>query len=146
MPLSKLERDEQVARWIELIELKRVSRQVDEKREVGRPESGVSAASRELGISEPDARRAVNVAALSPEAKEAAREAGLDDNRSALLDAAAKPTVAEQVAAIHARATREVRLADEPLNDFESKEKQASALMAARNKEARKLGGIFCPR
>lgn len=51
-----LERDEQVARWIELIELKRVSRQVDAKPEGGRPEAGVRAAARELGISEPPYR------------------------------------------------------------------------------------------
>lgn len=96
--LTKLERDEQISRWVELIELKRVSRQVDAKPEGGRPEAGVRAAARELGISEPDARRAVNVAALSDEAKEAARKHGLDDNRAALLEAAAKPSVAEQVA------------------------------------------------
>ncbi|GLK71276.1 hypothetical protein GCM10017643_13910 [Ancylobacter dichloromethanicus] len=89
--LTKLERDEQISRWVELIELKRISRQPDEKIERGRPESGVAAASRELGISEPDARRAVNVASLSDEAKEAAREHGLDDNRTALLEAAKAP-------------------------------------------------------
>lgn len=133
--LTKLERDEQISRWVELIELKRVSAQVAPKPLGGRPESGVNAAARDLDIERTDVQRAVKVASLSDEAKEAAREHGLDDNRSALLEAAAKPTVAEQVAAIHARATaHQVKLADEPLNDFESKEKQVAALMSAWNK------------
>ena len=59
---------------------------------------GVNAASRELGIDKYDAHRAVKVASLSPEAKKAARETGLDDNRKALLEAARAP--AEQQAAI----------------------------------------------
>lgn len=149
--LTKLERDEQISRWVELIELKRVSAQVDQKPQGGRPEGGIAAASRELGIERKDAARAVQVAALSDEAKEAAREHGLDDNRSALLEAAAKPSVAEQVAAIHARATAQpVRLAPDPLNDFEAKEKQVEILMNAWNKagpEAREefLGRIDQP-
>lgn len=97
--LTKLERDEQISRWVELIELKRVSAQVEQKPSGGRPESGVSAASRELGIERMDAARAVKVAALSDEAKEAAREHGLDDNRTALLEAAAKPNVAVAISA-----------------------------------------------
>ena len=54
-------------------------------------ESGVRAAARELHIDKDDAHRAVKVASLSEEAKEAAREAGLDDNRTALLQAASSP-------------------------------------------------------
>jgi len=50
--------------------------------------SGINAAARELGIEGTAAKRAIKVASLSPEAKEAARELGLDDNRSALLKAA----------------------------------------------------------
>jgi hypothetical protein len=58
------------------------------------------AASRELGLSEPDARRAVRVAGLSEEAKAAARETGLDDNRTALLAAAKAATPEEQASAL----------------------------------------------
>jgi hypothetical protein len=54
----------------------------------GRPTGGINAASRELGISKPDANRAMKVASLKPEAKEAARKSGLDKNRTALLSAA----------------------------------------------------------
>lgn len=83
--LTKLQRDEQVDEWKKLVE-ERNSRQSVGK--PGRPESGAALASRELGIDERDAQRASKVAGLTDEAKEAARETGLDDNRSALLEAA----------------------------------------------------------
>ncbi|MGY3117925.1 hypothetical protein ACVWXQ_001862 [Bradyrhizobium sp. S3.14.4] len=101
--LTILQRDEQIARWIELTTVKEecgVSRQPDAKPEAtkgGRPEGGVRAAARELNLSEPDARRAMKVAMLSPEAKDAAIEIGLDDNRSALLEAAKQTEPDKQV-------------------------------------------------
>lgn len=99
--LTLLQRDEQIARWIELTGVKQdVSRQVDAKLEPakpGRPEGGVRSAARDLNMSEPDARRAVKIAALSPEAKAAAKEAGLDNNRSALLEAAKETEPEKQV-------------------------------------------------
>jgi hypothetical protein len=49
---------------------------------------GYRRAARELNISERTVRRAYQSASLSPEAQEAAVETGLDDNRSALLEAA----------------------------------------------------------
>ena len=133
--LTKLERDDNIAEWIKITE--RISGQFDRKLSVGRPEGGVAAAARELGVEESDAKRAVRVASLSDEAKEAARETGLDNNRSALLDAASKPTVAEQVAEIHRRHTdgpKIIKLADDPLNDAEAAEKQVAMLMSAWNK------------
>ena len=93
--LSKLERDDNIAKWIRITE--GVSRQVDAKPQGGRPEGGVRAAARGLGIDEVDARRAVKVAALAAEAKEAARDAGLENNRSVLLSAAKEKTPAAQV-------------------------------------------------
>ena len=57
----------------------------------GRPQSGVRAAARELGVDRNEARRAVRIASIAPEAREAAREAGLDDNQSVLLRVAAAP-------------------------------------------------------
>ncbi len=55
--LTALERDEHVAEWIRLAET--VSRQLDAKPQVGRPEAGVRKAARDLGLSEttPAARR-----------------------------------------------------------------------------------------
>lgn len=95
--LTVLERDEQVARWLEL-SAQRVLFQSETKPRGGRPEGGVRAAARDLGVNAVDAHRATKVAALSDEAKAAAREVGLDDNRSALLAAARAPV--EQQAAI----------------------------------------------
>ena len=45
--------------------------------------SVIDAAGRELGIESTEAKRAVKIASISDEAKDAAREAGLDDNQSA---------------------------------------------------------------
>jgi len=135
--LTKLERDEQIAEWIKLTE--RISNSQNGSLRSdgrgGRP-SGVENAARELGIHRHDAHRAMQVASLSEEAKTAAREVGLDDNRSALLDAAAKPTVAEQVAEIHRRHTapRVVKLAKDPISGIEALESQVAALMNAWNK------------
>jgi hypothetical protein len=90
-----------VAEWIRLAEQKPAELQSAQlapneksKRRDGRghrKEGGIRAASRELGIDRDAARRAVQVASLSSEAKDAARETGLDDNRSALLKAASAP-------------------------------------------------------
>lgn len=133
--LTKLERDEQVAEWVKLTE--QVSRQVVAKPQGGRPESGIAAAARELGVNGKDAERAVKVAALSDVAKEAAREAGLDNNRSALLEAARQTEPSAQVAKISelaaAKIQKPVKLANAPLNDFETNEKQVSRLIDAWN-------------
>jgi ParB family chromosome partitioning protein len=84
--LTALERDEQIARWVELTSDKPVQ---SEQVYGGRGnQGGLSAATRELGIDRADAWRAIKTASLTEEAKEAAREAGLDDNRTALLEAA----------------------------------------------------------
>ena len=52
---------------------------------------GVRAASRELGITRDKASRSVKIDSIAPAAKEAAREAGLDRNQSALLKIASYP-------------------------------------------------------
>lgn len=114
--LSVLERSEQVARWIELTRSKQAEdivsaidadgtllRQPDAK--LGRPEGGVRKAARELDLSEPEARRSIKVASLSPEAKDVAREVGLDDNQSALLAAARESEPRKQVAFLRSKPT-----------------------------------------
>jgi ParB/RepB/Spo0J family partition protein len=105
--LNALQRSEHIAEWIRLTEASQSSqvetieserddgatvhevlRQVDAKPQGGRPEGGVRAAARELGITEPEARRSVKIDSIAPAAKEAAYEAGLDRNQSALLKVA----------------------------------------------------------
>ena len=106
--LTVLERDTQVARWIELrtakqIEADNASQVATHKhKKRGQQPGGVNAASRELGISKDDAHRAIKVASLSDEAKQAARDAGLDDNRTALLEVAKETTPEAQVARVAA--------------------------------------------
>lgn len=126
--LTAVERDEQVEEWTRLVD--RVLRQVDAK--PGRPESGTRRAARELGLSEAAVRRAKKVASLSDEAKQAARDLGLDDNQSALLDAAQESKPEAQVVRLQTRAAQ--KHADDPLNDFEARERQVASLMAAWNR------------
>jgi uncharacterized ParB-like nuclease family protein len=69
-------------------------------------EGGDSLAARKLGISREDVHRAQTVASLPEETKQAARDLGLDDNQSALLAAAKKPTGAAQIAELTSIAER----------------------------------------
>jgi ParB-like nuclease domain len=104
--LNALQRSEHIAEWIRLTEASQSSqvetavlpdgatapekvRQLDAVYAGGRGNiGGVRAAARELGITEPEARRSVKIDSITPEAKEAAYEAGLDRNQSALLKVA----------------------------------------------------------
>ena len=124
--LTKLEYDRQVVRYAELLKVKLageaaapippqqerqleadkvISRQLDEKvsqraivKPAGRPKGGNSAVACALNVPEATVRRAYQTASLSPEAQEAAVETGLDDNRSALLEAAKERTPEAQTA------------------------------------------------
>ena len=144
--LTKLEYDKQVVRYAELLKAKQagetaaqesetglvpggdkvrqlgavsdgegISRQVGAK--VGRPESGNKRVARELNIPEQTVRRAYQTASLSPEAQEAAVDVGLDDNRSALLEAAKANSPKAQAAIIRGIAERKT-LAVEPSTEI----------------------------
>ncbi|MCJ2085531.1 ParB N-terminal domain-containing protein [Methylobacterium sp. E-005] len=95
--LTVQERAEHVAEWVRLREIT-VSDKLSETRREGRP-GEASAVARDLGLGQREVRRAVQVASITPEAKEAAREAGLADNQSALLQVA-KAEPARQVAVV----------------------------------------------
>jgi hypothetical protein len=133
--LTKLQYDQQVVKYAELLKAKRagetvapiqpppkeippegVSRQVDAKPPYknvgGRPEGGHRQAARELNIPEATVRRAYLTASLSTEAQEAAVEAGLDDNRSALLEAAKERTPEAQAATLRRISERKASAAD----------------------------------
>ena len=115
---TALERDNLVAEWVELTG--EVSSQVDTK--LGRPESGARKAARDLGLEKMDVHRALKVASLSPEAQNEARSSGLDDNRSALLEARKQPTPEAQVKSPRQHAERRMKFAPPPLDDFEARE------------------------
>lgn len=105
--LTVQERSEHIAEWVRLIgEKNKGATCADIPRSRGQPEGGINAAVRDLGIDRTEAQRAVKIAALAPEAKEAARSAGLDNNQSALLSAAREETPSAQVATIEAEARK----------------------------------------
>jgi ParB-like chromosome segregation protein Spo0J len=117
--LTKLEYDRQVVRYAELLKIKQAGKaaapisplqecqpEADKLRQVGAVSGGrgntggYREAARDLNIPEQTVRRAYKTASLSPEAQEAAVETGLDDNRSALLEASKERTAAAQTATI----------------------------------------------
>jgi ParB-like chromosome segregation protein Spo0J len=113
--LTVQQRAEHIAEWIKLSDGE-VSGQVVQKPQGGRPEGGISAASRELGIERKEAERAVKIASIVPEAKQAAKEAGLDDNQSKLLQVAAAPKP-QQVALVQELAERRTSGIDRDVKD-----------------------------
>jgi hypothetical protein len=109
--LTALERADQTAEWVKLTGRK--VRQVAAVSFGGRgQEGGARAAARDLGVSDRDVRRALQIASLAPEAKQAARKMHLDDNQAALLEAAEHEAPADQIAALHDRAGGAQRHAD----------------------------------
>ena len=92
--LSVQERAEHIAEWVRITD-RVVSAQVARKPKGGRPEGGLSAAVRELGIDRTEAQRAVKIAAIAPEAKQAAADAGMSDNQAALLRVAKEANPAQ---------------------------------------------------
>lgn len=119
--LTALERSELVAEWVSLAEQDLILPQAEAKSKTasnpkgaGRKPSGIRAASRELNIEPEAARRAVKVASLTDEAKQVAREVHLDDNRSALLQAAKaapeeQPAILRTIAAVKEETKRTLK-------------------------------------
>ncbi|HVJ31629.1 MAG TPA: ParB/RepB/Spo0J family partition protein [Terriglobia bacterium] len=104
--LTALERDEHIARWVDLAEQQKVAQSAPPGGKQPK-EAGVRAATKELGLDRRDVQRARTNASLTPEAKEAAKEVGLDDNRTALLEAA-KAEPAQQASIIRTMAEKRV--------------------------------------
>jgi hypothetical protein len=104
--------------------------QVEPKPQGGRPEAGIRAAARELGIDRNEARRAIKIAGMAEEVHKKALDLNLDDNQSALLHAASKSTPQEQIAALNkikeqgAVNPKPAKLAPTPMNDFETRYRQ----------------------
>jgi hypothetical protein len=97
--LTALERSNQIARWAELMAAK--GAQIAPPSGGHQPqEKGIKKLARDLGIERTDVQRAVKVASISEEAQQAARDAGLDDNRTALLLVAKESTPEAQVAKV----------------------------------------------
>ena len=104
--LTVTERSEHIAEWIRLAEERDKLVQlapVSEKGGRGH-KGGMRAAERDLRIEHTEAVRAVKIDALAPEAKAEARALKLDDNQSALLEAAKHETPDAQVQALRDKA------------------------------------------
>jgi len=100
--LTVQERADHIAEWVRLTTEKNkdVSAQVGQKAN-GRPEGGLSAAVREIGVTRQEAQRAEKIASIAPEAKAAAAaDPKLADNQAALLRVAAEPSPERQLARI----------------------------------------------
>jgi ParB family chromosome partitioning protein len=93
--LTQLERSNQIDEWRELAKVRKLSAPSNNQP----AESGAREAARELGVDEKTVRNASKIASIIPEAQEAARNAGIDDNQSKLLKVAAAPAE-EQVAVV----------------------------------------------
>jgi hypothetical protein len=143
--LTKLQYDQQVVKYAELLKAKRAGEtatplppqqqcqpEADKVRQpaavsCGRGNTGgYREAARELSIPERTVRRAYQTASLAPEAQEAAVETGLDDNRSALLEAAKERAPEAQAQAIR-RIAEQRASAAEPLNSETAATSQQSA-------------------
>lgn len=148
--LTVTQRAEHIEEWRRLA--------VEKGRQVDAPsgghqthDRGLKKTARELGVSEPEVRRSEKIAALDPAAKAEAKVLHLDNNQTALLKAAKALTKEEQLRALREHsaersAPKPQPIARDPLNDFETIERQVDALMAAWNKAAPEAREIFMSR
>jgi predicted Fe-S protein YdhL (DUF1289 family) len=104
--ISKCRRSDQIAEWVKLCdeEREKVSSQLETKPEGGSPEEGKRTAARELGLDNDEVNRSVKIASITPEAKEAAIDVGIDNNESKLLQIAEEEPE-KQIATVHRLAT-----------------------------------------
>jgi hypothetical protein len=99
--LTVVERSEHIAEWIRITDERNIGVTCTGiPRGRGQPKGGIRAAERDLGIEHTEAVRAVKIDGLTPEAKAAAKEGGLDDNQAALLRVAEEKNAAAQLNAI----------------------------------------------
>jgi ParB/RepB/Spo0J family partition protein len=115
--LTALEEAKHIAEWVRLIaERTEVSRQNVAKPKGGRPEGAISKAARALPIKGKTQKarrkrieRRLKIASVSPGAEAAVREAGLDDNPSALREIANEETAEAQLDKIAAIVKRNAK-------------------------------------
>lgn len=135
--LTVQERSDQIAEWADLIEQKEKLRTTCAVSGGRGNEGGTRKAARELGISESTVRQAKKIAAITPEAKELARQSGVE-TRDELIEVA-KEEPAKQVAKV-------IELAANPLNHFETKEQWLSQIMRIWNKGSKEWREEFLSR
>lgn len=133
-PLTALEKAEAIARSTRNVKkLIKTNSNVAVKGGKQPGEKGLSKAARRLGLKRESIRRAVDIDRISSEAKEAAKEARLDQNQDALLKVAKEGTPGAQVAKV-----RELTTKPAPKNLSKAEQKQLRGLMG-RLKKAKNL-------
>jgi len=105
--LKALERNEHIAASVRL-------RKLSAPPSEGQQDQGQRKAADALGIDEKAVRVAMKIDALTPEAKVAARETGLDDNQVALLEATKSPPQKQAKTIRHLAAKRRKKVARKP--------------------------------
>ena len=75
------ERADQIAEWAELTAQKEILLAQVAPKAPHRPEGGERQSARDLGLDRNEVQRAKKIASITPEAKQAARDAGIDGNR-----------------------------------------------------------------
>lgn len=93
--LSVQERADHIAEWVRITDAKAHCAPSEKPHTGGRKSQGINAAVRELGIDRTEAQRAVKIASIPPEAREAADEAGLHTQKARLEIAKADDPVAK---------------------------------------------------
>jgi ParB family chromosome partitioning protein len=139
--LTKLQRDRQIARYIELCGRGGILRGPRAKSKCGRPEGGTRAVARELDIPESTARDAVRAGKLAEPAVTVITELGLADNPAVYRAVAAEPTADAQIAKAHELANRRAkRPSSSARNDHGPR---LAALMTAWTKAGEAVQGEF---
>jgi len=146
--LSAAERAVQINEWVGLCEAAGQQTQVEspvlsDGRLAGpqHQPAGVRQAARDLGLSLGEAQRARKIGGLAEVAIQTARELGLDDNQSALLDAAKHDTAEAQITSLHAWSERKATRAAARGERKHSPRPRASGGTEMSDADARKLAG-----
>jgi ParB-like chromosome segregation protein Spo0J len=127
--LTKLQRDRQIARYVQLCRSEPILRGPRAKSRRGRPKGGLRDVARKLKVAESTARDAMKVANITEPAAAAIVHLGLADNPSAYRAIAAEATVKAQLA--KARQIAAGRSKRGPKSSTKAPGPQAAALMAA---------------
>lgn len=133
--LTELERAEQTAEWLRLAQEDEAEQENEKLGQLAQVsaakggrgnQGGISAASRDLGIERTQARRAVKIDKLTPEAKAEARSLNLDNNQGALLRAAGQ-SKEDQIRALREEAAKRA----DRISDVTASERRVESAVAA---------------
>ena len=145
--LTPLEYDEQVAEWMRLTKADTISGQNVQEKGRGRPKGGMSEAARKLPVKgktqaakRRTLERALKVDSILPEAKDAAKKAGLDKIHGKLLEVAAEKTLDAQLAKVRELTARKSKMGKKQSSLSAKQKTQLSAEDAKSSNASSRLG------